>query len=909
MATPRIASRFAIALVLFGLRDVSAATLAVPGAYRTISAAVRAARDGDTIEVAPGTYTEQVLFLESSRNLTLRGNPADPSTVIVDGNGVHDSVFRIQDWTGSLLIEGFTITGGRGTDGYAGGIHISHADDVVFRDCAVVGNHSAMHGGGANLIAAGGLFQRCVFHDNAADQLGGGALVQTGSTTVFAQCQFVNNTAGVVDPQNGGGGGLYVRDSSPTLVGCLVQGNSGKFAGGGIGILTTFDAPRAEVVLRDTTITENTVARANASMPPAEGGGMHIEDNSHVVLERCRVTKNNSNQGAGLNAFRAHYTIIDSIIEDNVDGGDVAAFGGGIFAAANDTLPGHEPATVELIRSVVRRNSAPGGAGIFMIGDFANNSTRAVLDMTGSIIADNAVSDTTRSGAGMYLDRMAATIRGSMILDNHGSTYGGGILAMASTVLTIDDTTLAGNDASNQGGAICIDQGGGLTITNSRLIGNTAPAAAGAAAIAVFDHPGPLANPPITGTVTNSVFADNGPNFQIVEADCDPATRSTVQYVGNTFATPASPVYWGACQLQKTTAADFNTLAGKASANVSGTPSIAAFLAAPASLMPGQASVLGWVAHSANPLAITPGIGTPGAAAGTVDVTPAATTTYQLATPSTLLGSATVDVGCAAIETPIPRAPHDGAHGVAGNSAVLTWYESAGATAYDVYLDGTAEPDTLVAQDLTTPTVTIDGLAPDQEYRWRVAARGPGCTVPSLSPTFVFRTRSASGYEFDDDFADGDASDWATSGPGSATVQDGALVLRGRNLMALAPVPAAGDGMMSMSIRFDGGRRRGALVFAYRDAKNYRALALNASARYQLYEQSGGRRRIVKRGRWMRAGADRRTVTLEIIGQSVKVSLPGADFSAAFAAAAAGRFGIQAMQSRLSIDDVAIVTY
>src|SRR4029077_5374644 len=137
--------------------------------------------------------------------------------------------------------------------------------------------------------------------------------------------------------------------------------------------------------------------------------------------------------------------------------------------------------------------------------------------------------------------------------------------------------------------------------------------------------------------------------------------------------------------------------------------------------------------------------------------------------------------------------------------------------------------------------------------------------------------RSASGYEFDDDFADGEASDWSTSGAGAAAVQAGALVLRGRNLMALAPVPSAGDGMMSMSIGFDGGRRRGALIFGYRDPKNYRALALTASGRYQVFEQSGGRRRVVKRGRWVRAGGGRRTVTIEIIDQSVKVSLPGVD--------------------------------
>ncbi len=907
MVPLRIARRFAVAIVLLALQDASAATLAVPGAYHTISAAVRAARDGDTIEVAPGTYTEQVQLRDSSRNLILHGNPADPSTVVIDGNGVHDSVLQIQNWTGTLVIEGFTITGGRGSGGYAGGIYVWHSDNIVVRDCAVVGNRSAAHGGGAVLTAAGGFFQRCVFRDNAANQLGGGALLQSGSTTIFEQCQFLNNTAGVVDPQNGGGGALYVRASSPTLIGCLVQGNSGKFAGGGIGILTLFSEPRAEVTLRDTTITENTVSRANTSMPPAEGGGMHIEDNSHVVLERCRVTRNHSNQGAGLNAFRAHYTIVDSIIEGNSNDGDVPVFGAGIFAAANGTLPGYEPATVELTRSVIRGNTAPGGAGIFMVGDFKQNTTRAVLDVSESIIVGNTLSDASRSGAGLCLDRVSATIRGSVILDNQGALNGGGIMAVGSTT-TVDDTTIAGNDVSARGGAIAIDQGGDLIVTNARLIGNTAALSTGAGAIVIFSNPGPMVNPPVTGTVRDSVIGDNGSSYQIVEEDCDAGTRSAVEYVGNTIASSGAGVYWGPCLPAKHTVADFNTMAGKASGNVTGAPTFATFLAAPVTVMPGQASVLGWIVNPGSALGISPGVGTVGAAAGTVDVMPAATTTYELASSATVLGDATVDVGCAAVAIPIPKTPRNGARGIAGSRAVLEWYASVDAAAYDVYLDGAAEPETLVARDLTTPTVTIGGLAPGAEYRWRVAARGPACNTPAMSPTWTFRTRSASASEFDDDFADGDASDWNTSGAGAAEVRDGALVLRGSNLMALAPASLTGDGMVSMTIGLDGGRRRGSLIFGWRDARHYRALALSASGHYQLFERSGRRRRLVKRGRWAR-GSGRQAVSVEITGGSVQVSLPGAQFAADFPAAADGRVGIQVTQSRLSIDDVVVATY
>jgi len=60
-------------LMAVGLNTTLAATIHVPGDQPTIQAAVNAAANGDTIHIAAGTYTEQVVITDKS--LTLIGDP------------------------------------------------------------------------------------------------------------------------------------------------------------------------------------------------------------------------------------------------------------------------------------------------------------------------------------------------------------------------------------------------------------------------------------------------------------------------------------------------------------------------------------------------------------------------------------------------------------------------------------------------------------------------------------------------------------------------------------------------------------------------------------------------------------------------------------------------------------------
>jgi hypothetical protein len=89
-------------------------TLACPGAgYQTIQAAVNAANAGDTINVCPGTYNENVTILSYQAGLTLNGAQAGvPITGRTFGNPVNESTVngQITIKPTNVKFDGFSLT-------------------------------------------------------------------------------------------------------------------------------------------------------------------------------------------------------------------------------------------------------------------------------------------------------------------------------------------------------------------------------------------------------------------------------------------------------------------------------------------------------------------------------------------------------------------------------------------------------------------------------------------------------------------------------------------------------------------------------------------------------------------------------------------------------------------------------
>ncbi|TMA58756.1 MAG: hypothetical protein E6J75_04665 [Deltaproteobacteria bacterium] len=224
---------FALVAALFLASPAGAVNVTVPGDFNTIQAAIDGAPDGAIVQVAPGHYAESLRLEGIGRSLTLRGNPADPAQVVVDAGGAAVSTVMVDDCGGDVVLEGLTITGGTGIDGYGGGLYMRNSD-AVFRNCVFRGNAGRMDGGGAFILTSGGFFKDCTFQQNTAVRFGGGMALNLGATTIFDGCAFVENESGTGDPILGWGGGIESNDSSPTLIGCTIARNRSKFAAGGI---------------------------------------------------------------------------------------------------------------------------------------------------------------------------------------------------------------------------------------------------------------------------------------------------------------------------------------------------------------------------------------------------------------------------------------------------------------------------------------------------------------------------------------------------------------------------------------------------------------------------------------------------------------------------------------------------
>lgn len=125
------------------------AVINVPGDHPTISAAIAAAAPGDTVNVAAGTYNEDVNML-GKNGLHLIG--AGAASTIISGvpGGGNDTVVIGQGQT----LKGFTITRTLGAGENNIGVAIaSGATGILIENNILTGNRSAIYTGGSNASA------------------------------------------------------------------------------------------------------------------------------------------------------------------------------------------------------------------------------------------------------------------------------------------------------------------------------------------------------------------------------------------------------------------------------------------------------------------------------------------------------------------------------------------------------------------------------------------------------------------------------------------------------------------------------------------------------------------------------------------------------------------------------------
>lgn len=246
--------------------------------FGSVQDAVDAAVDKDTINVAAGTYAQDIVYIDES--LAIKG--AGYSKTIVDSSGP-GNVFRIGsiDPDIDVSLSGLAITGSSSV-GSGGGVF--NAGRTTIQDCLISGNHATGLGGGIYNTVAGTLtIKDSIISANDATIEGGGGFYNSGTATIEGSTISGNSApvGGGVD--NNIGATLTIKDST-------ISGNSAE-GGGGIwnsGTLT----------IEGSTISQNSAEQYGGGIYNA--GTPTIQQGSQIYLNIADSDNSGGETGGGI---------------------------------------------------------------------------------------------------------------------------------------------------------------------------------------------------------------------------------------------------------------------------------------------------------------------------------------------------------------------------------------------------------------------------------------------------------------------------------------------------------------------------------------------------------------------------------------------------------------------------------
>jgi hypothetical protein len=214
-------------------------------------------------------------------------------------------------------------------------------------------------GGGMDNRNSSPTVMNCIFDGNAACE--GGGIYNYNSQPTIVDCTFVNNTAGY-------GGGMCNYESHPTVIGCHFINNTGGLIGGGGGGMVNGEDSCPDI--RHSTF-EGNIAHTG-------GGILNDWDNTCITVTNCAFIGNSSiTQGGGMyNRGQAEVTSCTFI--GNTAGSD----GGGVHNG--------DSATKAFTNCTFVANTAVDGGGMY-------NST-SDLTIANCIIRENVSSPPAQFG-------------------------------------------------------------------------------------------------------------------------------------------------------------------------------------------------------------------------------------------------------------------------------------------------------------------------------------------------------------------------------------------------------------------------------------------------------------------------------------------------------------------------------
>ena len=431
-------------------------------AYSTLTQAIAAAADGDTLQAATDTFFEAVDIID--KDLTIVGNYESDcttpgpvtTTTILDASYHSGSTVDIRN--NVVTLRNLQITGG---DSIGGGVDVDAGldkDSQATLDNVHITGNTGSHGAGlyVGTRSVVTLTNGSRIENNAANANGGGARVWGKLVMSSWAGGITENTA----PNGGGvsvpGGVLEMR---PGHVGNN-QATAAEGRGGGIHVLD------GGVI--------TATGSSNVYRNSAYAGGGIYADNARITLVAVIHSNTAANNGGGI--YLTNHSVLyanSTRIGDTVAGrhNEAAAGGGGIYA---------QDSTIEFNGRVYNNRAATQGGGIVAMSSAITLTNTSVggtdehqaNDVTGGIF-----------GAGLYLSDTHALLSNTVVASNtfsSGAGWGGGIVAWDGSVVTLTEgSRIENHHAPNAGwfggaGAGLLVYSSTVTLDNSQVLSNTA---------------------------------------------------------------------------------------------------------------------------------------------------------------------------------------------------------------------------------------------------------------------------------------------------------------------------------------------------------------------------------------------------------------------------------------------------
>jgi len=411
---------------------------------KTINYAIGQAGIGDSILIAGGTYTENVIVNQAVS--LMGGYEASGWTrdlsfymTIIDANDSGRPV-TVNDNQENVTLDGVKLIGGNTTED-GGGIYITGGSVDILNSQIDSNNTSACCGG----IHVGNSATLAITNTevtwNISGEAGAGGIgIFSGSVVTITNSDISYNVT------SGSSGGIFVEFAQVYAKNTTFTYNEADTDGGALGAYNG-----------STTTLEYIEAAFNKTGvvgPPGHGSGLYFRNGAQGVVVRADIHDNDGTEcGAGIRVDDppTFVAVSETKIYDNQ-----ANCGGGISV---------NQGWLTLMDSNVQGNEASGDGGN---GGGLHLTDGGRIDVTDSEISDNT---TTDHGGAVSAGDATVNITNTLITGNVATTGNANVLALGDSNVTIMNTTVADNNPT--GAQAVILWGGTMTMTNSIMWNNS----------------------------------------------------------------------------------------------------------------------------------------------------------------------------------------------------------------------------------------------------------------------------------------------------------------------------------------------------------------------------------------------------------------------------------------------------